>query len=276
VTPLEKESDERDVDTHFAFGENWASYSRMIDDERVTLATADLRRLVGEDLSGKTVLDIGCGSGLHALAAARLGASRVVAIDVDPQSVATARAVLAERAPRLPAEVHVLSVFDLRPRTFGPFDLVYSWGVLHHTGAMYDAIEHAARCVAPGGSFAFALYRRTVLCSVWKVEKRWYKSAPPAAQKFARSLYTGLLRLAFAASRRSFTEFVASYKKSRGMDYGHDLHDWLGGYPYESISPAETDALLTRLGFVAERRFVRTDGTTIVPGCDEYLYRRRA
>ncbi|MFX8620485.1 50S ribosomal protein L11 methyltransferase, partial [Acinetobacter baumannii] len=50
-----------------------------------------------DDFKGRSFLDIGCGSGLHALAAMRLGVARVVGVDIDPNSAATARHVLSER-----------------------------------------------------------------------------------------------------------------------------------------------------------------------------------
>src|SRR5258708_813796 len=132
----------RDVATHFAFGQNWASYSAIIDDARVAEAERGLVRLLGEEgLAGKSFLDLGCGSGLHAVAAARLGASRIVAVDLDPVAVEPARAVLRQHAPQISSEVRQLSVFELEAETFGRFDVVYSWGVLHHTGAMHDALE---------------------------------------------------------------------------------------------------------------------------------------
>src|SRR5258707_1198701 len=124
----------KDLSTHFAFGQNWASYSTIIDDARVAQAEQGLVRLLGKEvLAGKSFLDVGCGSGLHAVAAARLGAARIVALDLDPVAVAAARAVLRHHAPSTPFEVRELSVFDIATETFGRFDVVYSSGVLHHT-----------------------------------------------------------------------------------------------------------------------------------------------
>ena len=77
VTPPAAPPALKDLSTHFAFGRNWASYSTIIDDARVAQAEDGLAQLLGrEGLAGKTFLDIGCGSGLHAVAAARLGAAR--------------------------------------------------------------------------------------------------------------------------------------------------------------------------------------------------------
>jgi hypothetical protein len=59
------------------------------------------------------------------------------------------------------------------------------------------------------------------------------------------------------------------------MKFEHDVHDWMGGYPYESISGAEVEALMQCLGFthVWSARTPMTVGF-FGSGCDEYLYRR--
>jgi 2-polyprenyl-3-methyl-5-hydroxy-6-metoxy-1,4-benzoquinol methylase len=262
----------------FAFGDNWASYASLVDEERLVEAERGLVRLLGPDgLRGRTMLDIGCGSGLHAAAAGRLGAARIVALDLDPRSVETTRAVLTCHAPLVAAEVRQADVFDLKPGTAGRFDVVYSWGVLHHTGAMDEAIERAAAMVAPGGRFAFALYRRTRLCGLWRREKRWYAAARPSAQAMARRIYVGLLRARFAVTGGDFATYVAKYKSARGMDFLHDVHDWMGGYPYESITPAEVDHALRKLGFEHVLSFTQPTSLGLFgSGCDEYVYRRPA
>src|SRR5437868_2113850 len=126
-----------DQKSHFAFGKNWASYAKLITDVQLDEAISCLRRLAGGDLHGKRFLDIGCGSGLHSLAALRLGASEVVALDIDGDSVATTRRLLQSNASGRPWSAMEASVFQLQPNSIGPFDVVYSWGVLHHTGDMY-------------------------------------------------------------------------------------------------------------------------------------------
>jgi SAM-dependent methyltransferase len=157
----------------------------------------------------------------------------------------------------------------------GQFDVVYSWGVLHHTGAMRDAIEKTAQLVTPGGTVALALYRKTALCRFWTLEKRWYCRASEAAQARARSLYVRLLRAAFALTRRDFERYLSSYSSHRGMDFAHDVHDWLGGYPYESIEPDDVDKLLSRFGFQYIRGNVYRGSIGLFgSGCNEYVYQR--
>jgi SAM-dependent methyltransferase len=265
----------KDVSTHFAFGENWANYAATIDERHIVEAEKALIRLFGiNGLQSKTFIDIGCGSGLHAVAAGRLGATRIVAIDIDPVSAETARKVLKDHASQVVSEVHTLSVFDLVPETFGQFDVVYSWGVLHHTGDMWGAIRKAASMVGPNGLLAIALYRKTHLDRLWKLEKRLYARSPQIIQSGIRAFYIAAFRLGKLASGANFREYVANYRSSRGMDFYHNVHDWLGGYPYETTLAPEVEANLAGLGFKAERVFARAISSGILgSGCDEYVYR---
>ena len=115
-----------DVSTHFRFGENWAGYATLVDDQRLAVARDSVKELVG-DLSGKSFLDIGSGSGLFSVAALRLGATRVLAVDIDEDSVATTRRLL-ETEPAAAWRAELISVFDLPTRVPEQFDVVYSWG----------------------------------------------------------------------------------------------------------------------------------------------------
>lgn len=265
-----------DVESHFAFGENWADFATSVDEAAIREAEAGLERLVDKpDVAGRSFIDIGCGSGLHSLAAARFGAARLLAADIDPRSAATAKALLSKHASDSPWTVDTLSVFDMDPDQLGRFDIVYSWGVLHHTGNLDSAMRKAAAMVAPHGLFVFALYRRTPLDWFWIREKRWYASAGPVAQRRAQSTYLGLLRLGLMGTGRSYQAYVDAYRGRRGMNLRTDIHDWLGGFPYEAISPPEVDRMMTTLGFERVRHIGQKTRTGILgSGCDEYVYRR--
>lgn len=266
-----------DGEVRFGFGENWRQFLERLDDGRIAEAEGSLRSLLGVDrLDGKTFLDIGSGSGLFSLAARRLGA-KVRSFDYDPNSVACTASL---RDRFFPGDTDWVvergSVLDAGyVAALGRFDIVYSWGVLHHTGDMDKAIELAAGRALPGGLFAFALYRKTRLCWAWIVEKRWYTQASPAWQRRARAIYRAALRGACAVTGRSFEDYIANYRSNRGMDFENDLHDWMGGYPYESITPAQADAAMQRLGFRHLRSTVRPYEVGLFgSGCDEYCYRR--
>src|SRR5271169_6905012 len=76
----------------FEFGKNWTRFLRLVNDERLAHAQEALSAMLGtKSLAGKSFLDVGSGSGLSSLSAARLGASRIHSFDFDPQSVACTR-----------------------------------------------------------------------------------------------------------------------------------------------------------------------------------------
>ncbi|MCD6679528.1 MAG: class I SAM-dependent methyltransferase [Burkholderiaceae bacterium] len=267
------------ADSHFAFGKNWLDYAQKIDEQKIGQAVSDLHRLSGRNsFDGLTFLDIGCGSGLHALAAIRMGALRVVGVDIDTDSVEASRGTLARFAPEADARFECVSVFSMSPEAFGGFDLVYSWGVLHHTGDMYRALTVAAHLVRPGGGLMVALYKKTPFCGMWRVIKRWYSSASPDSQRRARRVRLGLQRLISRLKGRNLNAYVRNYGENRGMDFANDVHDWMGGYPYESISPEDCRAFFGELGFRLEREFVQKPGRYLPgllgSGCDEYAFTR--
>ena len=256
-----------EAESHFAFGKNWRSFAGLIDVKRIKGSDAGVDRLFpGRELEGKTVLDIGCGSGLPALSLLRKGAKHVTCIDIDSDSVAAATQTLETNAPAENWSAEVCSVFDMA----GQFDIVYSWGVLHHTGDMWTAIDKAAAMVKPGGKLVIAIYAKTALCTLWKLEKLIYSRSPKIIQWLIQRAYLAVEFLARLRAGRN-----VGNEQQRGMDRVHDIHDWLGGYPYESASPEEIVAALP--GFVLERQLLipgRRHGL-LGSGCDEYVFYRQ-
>ena len=266
----------KDVGTHFAFGKNWRNYAATIDEPRILSAMDKMRALLGRDsLEGLSFVDIGCGSGIHSLAALRLGARKLAAYDFDPISVETTRALLSANAPAGNWSCEVCSVFDLPASLARSFDVVYSWGVLHHTGDMWTAITRAAELTAPGAIFAVALYYKTPLCGLWKIEKRVYSKLPAPLQFPILAMYSGLDLLRLAVRGHNPISHVKNYQQKRGMNFWHDEHDWLGGYPYESASRQEVIDFMAKLGFSFVQAF-RTESSLGITGtgCAEYLFKR--
>src|SRR5436305_7602592 len=143
----------------FEFGENWARFLELLDDGRIARAEESLKAMLEvESLAGRSFLDIGSGSGLFSLAARRLGA-RVHSFDFDPQSVACTRELRRRFFNEDPTwTIDEASALDEDyVRALGLFDVVYSWGVLHHTGQMWRALENARLPVAAGGKLFIAI-----------------------------------------------------------------------------------------------------------------------
>jgi len=274
-----------DARTHFAFGENWKSYLRVLDPARVAEAEAGMRRLFPKDeLKGASFLDIGSGSGLSSLSAAKLGAKHVDAVDIDKNSFEATRGLLSSALPNGTWTANLKSVFDLSPERDGSYDVVYSWGVLHHTGDMWRAVKCAAAMVKPGGYLAIALYFKTPFCGFWRVEKRFYSRSPRFVQSGIRALYNLVKCAELLKDGVNPIKHIRNYKSFRGMNWSHDLHDWLGGYPYESATPDSVREHLAALGFELVREYVQKPGTGTFSflrgwtgtGCDEYVARKTA
>jgi 2-polyprenyl-3-methyl-5-hydroxy-6-metoxy-1,4-benzoquinol methylase len=236
-------------DPAFAFGRNWQDFLRTFDDERVRIAEVSLTEFLGTtDLQGKSFLDIGCGSGLFSSAAFALRADRIVSFDVDPQSVACCRS-LREKAGS-PANWTVLegSVLDGDFMAgLGTFDVVYSWGVLHHTGSMWQAVERAAALVKPQGYYYIALYSKILgrngsaswIHGFWLGVKRFYNAHPLVAKSVMLPLAMSAYLAMVAAKGENPMRHVRRYKSHRGMSWKTDAIDWLGGYPYEFATVEE-------------------------------------
>ncbi len=262
---------------HFKFGENWQCFAGQIDDRPILEAEQGLARLVpAGELAGKRFLDIGCGAGLAMLSALRLGAAEAHGIDIDPASVAAARQVLSRYASDGSWSLETRSVLDLDADSIGMFDIVHSWGVLHHTGAMWDALARSARLVRPGGLLVLALYHKTAFCGFWRQEKRLYAHAPGVLQAFARGIYKAAFLARIASSGQDPRRYIAEYHRKRGMEWHYDVHDWLGGWPYESTLPPEVELHVAAAGLRMERIFENCAGTVGLfgTGCDEYVARR--
>ena len=215
----------------FDFGANWQAFSAdHVDERRLTLAAQSLCQLLQRDtLGGASVLDVGCGSGLFAIAAYGLGAGRVVGIDINPRSIAASVENLARLTPKAPITFQQCSALDRAAMgQLGQFDLVYAWGSLHHTGAMWEAIRNTANLVTPGGTLILAIYNRHLTSPVWRGIKWLYNRVPKLVQRLMAFVFAGIIYLAkLAVTRRNPLE------KERGMDFWYDVIDWIGGYPYE-------------------------------------------
>ncbi len=233
----------------FSFGRNWQNFLKHHDQDRVKIAESSLSEFMNvRDLSGKSFLDVGCGSGLFSYAAVNLGASRVVSFDIDPFSVECCRYMHGIAGRPSHWQIYEGSILDKNfIAGLGTFDAVYSWGVLHHTGNMWDAVENAAGLVSPGGYLYIAIYNRILgrdgstswIHPFWLKIKRAYNSYPRLGayvlEPLALSAYIAML----IARRKNPVTHIKNYKSHRGMSWRTDATDWLGGYPYEFATVEE-------------------------------------
>ncbi len=261
----------------FGFGSNWSRFvDRHLSDERVAESQEHLLGfLKRSDLSGMRFLDIGCGSGLHSLAAHRAGAD-VVGFDYDPNSVATAKRVRAWAGEPSNWQIQQGSVLDADfMATLPEADVTYSWGVLHHTGDMWTAIANTCDRVPVGGLLYLALYDYDAVAAgkhspeYWLDVKQMYVKAGWIERRLMEAYYLWDVDMG-----RRFKRFPKVMKRirrnrGRGMAWYTDLKDWIGGWPMEFVKVPEA------LAFCAERGFESLDVRTGEANA-ELLFRRTA
>ncbi len=265
--------------TRFAFGRNWSRFIGLVDEGRLEMAEESLRQMLGcQDLRGRTFLDIGSGSGLFSLAARRLGA-RVHSFDYDPQSVACTEELKRRHFPGDTAwTIECGSALDEQYLcSLGAFDVVYSWGVLHHTGKMWQALGNAMERAAPNGLLFIAIYNDQGRTSrVWLAVKRAYNRLPTSLRWLV--LVPAMLRLWGPTTVRDLLQGRAfltwrdySRQSMRGMSPWRDVVDWVGGLPFEVAKPEEILACCRKRGFELIRLRTCAGGH----GCNEYVFARK-
>jgi 2-polyprenyl-3-methyl-5-hydroxy-6-metoxy-1,4-benzoquinol methylase len=262
----------------FQFGQNWKRFLESVDEVRIQEAVASLKHMLGvHELDGRTFLDIGSGSGLFSLAAYRLGAT-VTSFDYDTDSVGCTlemRRRFAGEDSHTRWSIFQGSVLDeAMLSTLGVFDVVYSWGVLHHTGQMWKAIENAKALVDLRGTFFIAIYNDQGAWSQrWTKIKRFYCSGAVGRWIVSTSFISFWVARNFIADlvwlRNPFAHYL-QYGRNRGMTVYSDWHDWLGGYPFEVAKPEEIILYLAKYDFRLTN--LVTAGGSV--GCVEYVFHR--
>lgn len=258
----------------FGFGENWTAFLEVLNDDRILEAEKHLRDFLGvESLEGKRFLDIGCGSGLLSLAARRLGAS-VHSFDYDESSVACTREVKRRyRAGDDDWRIERGSALDRAYiESLGTFDVSYSWGVLHHTDNLWQALYNAQLPVRSGGKLFIAIYNdEGVRSAIWEAVKRTYCRGHAFKLALTAVFYTLFFLAGLAIDLVSFrnpARRFREHRRYRGMSLVHDWKDWLGGYPYERARPERIEHFLENLGF----RLVRVEPPDFGFGNNQYVF----
>jgi 2-polyprenyl-6-hydroxyphenyl methylase/3-demethylubiquinone-9 3-methyltransferase len=259
----------------FEFGRNWQAFLSIVDERTIANAKNSLRDRLIQPLDGRTFIDAGCGSGLFSLAARELGAT-VRSFDFDPQSVACTEELKKRYRPGdQDWIIETGSVLDdSYISSLGSFDVVYSWGVLHHTGDMWKAIDSAAKLVRPNGQLFIAIYNHQLYWSTFFSHlKKTYVRSPEIIKVAMIGAYASYMATKlFIKDILHFRSPAYSYRrKVRGMSQWYDWIDWLGGYPFETAKPEEIFDRLYSQGFDLTQLTTQAAGL----GCNEFVFRKR-
>ena len=262
--------------SRFEFGKNWQRFLKVVDEDRIAEAVHSLKAMLEvDDLKGKSFLDIGSGSGLYSLAARRLGA-RVQSFDYDQQSVECTQELKRKYYKNdLDWLIEKGSVLDTEYLSkLGHYDVVYAWGVLHHTGHMWQAMKNVVQLVAPTGCLYVSIYNDQGLTSdIWRFIKRSYNRLPGSTRYLV--LIPAFIRLWLPTATREVFQYGElktwkTYSTTRSMSAWHDLVDWVGGYPFEVAKPKEVLDFYSQLGFGLQQ--IKTCGKG--RGCNEFVFCR--
>ncbi len=194
-------------------------------------ALKHIQELFPEGVKCKRVLDGGSGSGMISVAFAVMGAD-VTGVDVTPKCVENG----CKNADLFGVQCRFLKrnllSLDLCGETF---DIIYNWGVLHHTQDARKSFTNLAKHLKPGGEMIVAVYLKTVLSGFWNFLRIFYQESPQVFKTLF--LNTGSI---FLNGVDYFNNLFFNKERymMRGTNNKEILNDWFG-VPYRTFHTYE-------------------------------------
>lgn len=261
---------------NFSFGKNWQKYLKTLNYVKVKLAQKSLKTFLG-DINGKIFLDVGSGSGIFSYSIYHMGGKEIVSFDIDPFSVQCNKFLRNQVKNPEKWKIYQGSILDKKfinkIKSFGDFDIIYAWGVLHHTGHIWEAIKNTVSLLRVNSLLYVAIYNKTKTSGVWLLIKKIYNNSPNIGKLLVENLYfliyyviSPLIKL------KNPLDYKRKYKNKRGMDIRVDIKDWLGGYPYEYATFEEVIDFINELDPDLELlKYKKVNGK----GNNEFLFKKK-
>lgn len=258
----------------FSFGKNWKNYIKTLTKEKILIAKKSLVDFLG-DVKNKTFLDIGCGSGLFSYSMYLLGAKKITSFDIDSFSIQCTKFLHNKVKNPEKWKICMGSILDKKfISQIGKFDIVYSWGVLHHTGNMWDAIRNATSLVNDDGILFIAIYNKTAKSKIWVRIKKLYNRCPKIGKIIMNVSYflIGYFFWPLVNLNNPFGK-LKEYQKNRGMSLFIDIMDWLGGYPFQYATFKEIKNFIIQINSKFELiKYKKVDKKA--DGNNEFLFKK--
>jgi len=256
----------------FSFGQNWRNFLKLLTTEKIIIAKQSLTNFLG-NMSNKKVLDIGSGSGLFSYSFYMLGVKKIVSFDIDKFSVECTKFLRSRVKNHDKWEIYHGSILDKGfISELGKFDIVYAWGVLHHTGKMWEAIKNTTTLINPNGLLYLAIYNKSKFSKYWLKIKEFYNLSPKIGKILLNLFFVSIIHFLYPVFK--FTnpfKRVKNYQKNRGMDFFIDVKDWLGGYPYEYATFKEVIKTIERIN--PKLKLIKFKKVTST-GNNEFLFKK--